>query len=301
MKINKIVCVDNTKLKDWAVEELQQYSEQGVDNHKDYPGSEEEVLNRIGDAEAVLVSWRTELGEEIIRQCPNLKYIGMACSLYDDESANVAVNFAREQGIAVTGIRDYGDPGVIEFIISELVRLLHGFGEQQWKEMPVELTGRKIGIIGLGTTGQMLAECLLPFGADLHYFSRSRKPEWEEKGLKYLGLDELLQESEIISLHLPKNTEILKSPEFAQFGEGKILVNTSLGLPFREDAFKKWLEKDGNYAIFDGDGGASLTEETKNSSRLIANPKSAGWSAETHQRLSEKVVRNLKAYLSAES
>ncbi len=53
----------------------------------------------------------------------------MCCSLYDDESSNVAVKFARGQGIVVKGIRDYGDPGVVEFIVSELVRLLHGFGE----------------------------------------------------------------------------------------------------------------------------------------------------------------------------
>ena len=116
----------------------------------------------------------------------------MACSLYDDASANVAVNFARERGIEVTGIKDYGDPGVAEFIISQLILLLHGFGKNQWREMPHELTGKKIGIIGLGTTGQLLAECLLPFGADLYYFSRTRKPEWEQKGVKYLPLQELL-------------------------------------------------------------------------------------------------------------
>ncbi len=295
MKFNRIVCLDKTKLQDWALEELQKLSEEKIENHLDYPRNDEEILSRIGDAEAVLVSWRTQISEEIIEKCPNLKYLGMCCSLYDDASANVPVNFSRERGITVKGIRDYGDPGVIEFVISELVRLLHGFGEQQWKEMPLELTNRKIGIIGLGTTGQMLAECLLPFGAGLYYFSRSRKKKWEVKGVKYLPLKELLQKCEIISLHLPKNTVLLKEEEFRHFGNRKILINTSLGLPFEKAAFSEWIKNPSNYAIFDGDGKKELEAGVEKLSNVISAEKSAGWSAETERRLSEKVLGNIKS------
>jgi lactate dehydrogenase-like 2-hydroxyacid dehydrogenase len=294
MKFNKIVCLDNTKLQDWALQELQHLSRHEIDVYKDYPETTEEIISRIGNAEAVLLSWHTEITEEIIKQCPNLKYIGMCCSLYDDASANVAVNFARENGITVKGIRDYGDPGVIEFVISEIIRLLHGFGEHQWKEMPLELTNRKIGIIGLGTTGKMLADCLLPFGADLYYFSRSRKKDYEAKGVKYLPLKELLQQSEIVSVHLPKNTKILKKEEFEAFGSGKILINTSLGLPFEESAFEDWIKDPSNFAIFDGDGKKELKEELEKLANVISGEKSAGWSAETEKRLSEKVLENIR-------
>lgn len=296
VKFNKIVCVDHTKLEDWAIEELQHYSDAEVDVFKDSPDSEKELLDRIGEAEAIIVSWKTQISKSVIEKCSHLKYIGMACSLYDDESANVAVDFAREKGISVKGIFDYGDPGVIEFIISELIQLLHGFGENQWRKMPVELTDRKIGIIGLGTTGQLLAEALLPLGADVYYYSRSRKKDFEAKGLQYLSLKELLKTSEIISLHLPKNTKLLEEEEFETFGSGKILINTSLGLPFEEKAFVNWIKAEGNFAIFDGDGGASLSEDTKGLNRVISHKKSAGWSAETQRRLSEKVLENLKAY-----
>ena len=296
VKFNKIVCVDHTKLEDWAIEELQKYSEAEVEVFKDNPESEKELLERIGEAEAIIVSWKTQIPKSVIEKCSHLKYIGMACSLYDDESANVAVDFAREKGIIVKGIFDYGDPGVIEFIISELIQLLHGFGENQWRKMPVELTDRKIGIIGLGTTGQLLAEALLPLGADVYYYSRSRKKEFEAKGLQYLSLEELLKTSEIITLHLPKNTKLLDEQEFETFGSGKILITTSLGLPFEEKAFVNWIKAEGNFAIFDGDGGASLSEDTKRIDRVISHKKSAGWSAETQRRLSEKVLENLKAY-----
>ena len=297
MKFNKIVCVDNTKLTESAIEELRQYSEGGIDNHKDYPDSAAEIINRIGDAEAVLVSWKTQISEHIIKQCPKLKYIGMACSLYDDESANVAVNFARGRGIDVKGIFDYGDPGVVEFITSELIRLLHGFGKKQWRELPVELTDRRIGIIGLGTTGQMLAECLMPFGADLYYFSRTRKKEWEKRGVQYHPLEELLEKTEIISLHLPKNTKILEKKEFEILGPGKILINTSLGLPLEEKAFQQWLKNEGTFAIFDGDAAAGLSEDSLKINNLISYSKSAGWSEETRRRLSQKVLQNLKDFV----
>lgn len=297
MKFHKIVCVDHTKLEDWALEELQQFSEEKIDVYNDYPEVQEEILKRIKGADAVIVSWRTTIDEELISRCPDLKYIGMACSLYDDSSANVAVNFARERGITVTGISDYGDPGVAEFIISELIRLLHGFGKHQWREMPEELTEKKIGIIGLGTTGQLLAQCLRPFGADLYYYSRTRKKEWEEKGVKYLPLQELLEMTEIISFHLPKNTVLMKAEEFEKFGNGKILINTSLGLPFDELAFKEWRQGEGNFAIFDGDGKKALSVEAEKFFNVLISEKSAGWSAKTQHRLSKKVLQSLKDHL----
>ncbi|MBT8295120.1 MAG: dihydrofolate reductase, partial [Gramella sp.] len=263
----------------------------------DYPETDAEVIERIGDADAVIVSWHTRLDKEIIEACDNLRYIGMACSLFDDESANVAVSFARERGITVKGIKDYGDPGVAEFIISELIQLLNGYKGSQWKEMPVELTGLKIGIIGLGETGKLLAKCLLPFGANLYYYSKTRKPEWEEEQVQYLELADLLQECDVVSLHLPKNTQLLFSKEFEELGSGKILISTSLGLPFDEKAFDKWMQEGRNFAIFDGDAKNGLTQEVLHREGVIALDSSAGWSSQTKKRLSEKVLQNIKDYL----
>lgn len=296
IKLHKIVCVDNTKLSDEAIEELKRHADQ-VEVYTDTPENDKETIERIGDAEAMIVSWRTPIGEEVIKAANSLKYIGMACSLYDDESANVAVKFAREKGISVKGIFDYGDPGVAEFIISELIQLLNGYKGKQWKEEPHELTDLKFGIIGLGVTGQLLAKCLEPFGADLYYHSRSRKEEWEEKGVKYLPLDDLLQRCDVISMHLPKNTRLLGNKEFELLGENRILINTSLGLPFDQDEFRKWVKREGNYAIFDADGKKELQKETEELPTVIASEISAGWSVQTRVRLSQKVLQNLKEFL----
>ena len=296
MKFNKIVCVDQTRLNAGAIRELQKFSKEKVEVYSNYPKTDSEIIVRIGNAEAVIVSWHTHVGKEIIDQCPDIKYIGMACSLYDEESANVAVKYARDKNITVTGIRDYGDPGVAEFIVSELIQLLHGYKGDQWKEMPLELTNSKIGIIGLGVTGKLLANCLLPFGANLYYFSRTRKHDYEKIGVNFLELNELLSVCDIVSLHLPKKATLLSEKEFNEFGNGKVLINTSLGMPFEEAAFSEWIKKDRNFAIFDGDGRNQLSEKTLKLGGVISTGKSAGWSAQTLQRLSSKVVAKLEDY-----
>ena len=136
----KLVAIEPVSLIPSAEEALHQYAREVV-LFRDVPADADEIVRRIGDADAVLLSYTSRMGRDIIARCPNLRYIGMCCSLYDEQSANVDIPCCREKGIAVAGIRDYGDPGVTEFGISRLVDLLHGFGEHQWKERPTELTG----------------------------------------------------------------------------------------------------------------------------------------------------------------
>lgn len=300
MKFNKIVLVDKTGLRNWAISELQKYSKEEVDIYSDYPKADSILIDRIAKAECALVSWNTQISEKVMKECSHLKYIGMCCSLYDESSANVDITFAKDNHITVKGVRDYGDEGLIEFIISELIRLIKGLGENQWKDEPVELTNRKLGIIGMGRTGQMLADRAKAFQMDVNYYNRSRKWNVENKGVKYMPLAELLSTCEIISTHLPKNTKLLDENLFEILGNGKILINTSLGLSFDKDHFLNWIHGNNNYAIFDGDGIGEHQEEFKKYKQIIISEKVGGWTSEAIDRLSKKVIENLKGYLEKE-
>ena len=293
----QIVIIEHTGLQNWAIEKLSRYSENKIVIFDNSPKSEEETLKRIENADCVFVSWNTKLTSSILSNTKNLKYIGMCCSLYENQSSNIDIEYCEKNQITVKGIENYGDEGLVEFIISELIRLIKGLGEKQWKRNPLELKGRKIGIIGMGTTGKLLGYRLLAFGSKVFYYSRSLKPKIEKKGIKYLPLKKLLESTEIISLHLPKNTTILGESEFNHFGDGKILVNTSLGLTFNKLAFDNWIKNQNNYAIFDGDGIGKYKNEFDNLENIISSDLVSGWTKEAQERLSKKVLEKVNYFL----
>lgn len=293
----KIVAIEDVLLSPEADERLHDFAEEVV-MYRDMPGSDEEVIRRIGDADCVLVSFKTKISRRVMEACQGIRYIGMCCTLYGGSSCNVDLTAARERNITVTGVRDYGDEGVVEYVISEAVRLLHGFGERQWRAQKYELGGMNVGIIGLGTTGRMCADAFRFFGSNVHYFSRTRKPEAEQAGIACLDLHGLLRRCDIILTTLPRNTYLLQEEEFRIMGGGKILMNTSIGATFDVKALKRWLSAHpDSYYLCDGTGMGTLAEELSPLSNVIWTPAVAGRSAQSTERLSRKVLDNIKNYL----
>ena len=87
------------------------------------PKGDTEILKRIQDADGILMSYTSSISREVLENCPKLHYIGLCCSLYSPESANVDMQAAKELGITVTGVREYGDNGVVEFVLYEIIGL----------------------------------------------------------------------------------------------------------------------------------------------------------------------------------
>lgn len=290
---NKLVAIEPVSLIPSAEKKLQSFAKEVI-MYDDMPAGDEEVAARIGDADAVLLSYTSRINRAALEKCPNVKYIGMCCSLYSPESANVDIRFANERGITVTGIRDYGDEGVVEYVVSELVRCLHGFGQEPWDEMPREITGLKVGIVGLGKSGGMIADALKFFGADISYYARSEKEEARAKGYRFLPLGELLAGNEVVCCCLNKNTVLLHEAEFEQLGNRKILFNTGLSPAWDEAAFMKWLE--GDNLCFCDTTGALGGEHLLKHPNVRCMEVSAGRTRQAFDRLSEKVLANLSEY-----
>ena len=294
----KIVAIEDVLLNVEAEMELQQYAET-VEMHYDKPESDDEIIRRIGDADCVLVSFKTGISRHVIESCPHIRYIGMCCTLYDKNSCNVDIQAAEEHGIKVRGVRDYGDEGVVEYAVSEIVRFLHGFGDRQWREKKHELGGMNVGIIGLGTTGRMCADAFRFFGSNVFYFSRTRKSDAEQAGISYLDLHPLLERCDIVLTTLPRNTYLLQKEEFDIFGNGKILMNTSIGATFDTDALKEWLTKNRDSAYFcDGTGMGTLKDELAAFNNVFYTPSTAGMSVQSTARLSRKAIDNIRTFLS---
>lgn len=291
----KLVAIEPISLIPTAEKELHQYADE-VTLYPDIPDTSEEIVRRIGDADAVLLSYTSTLSADIMAQCPNIQYVGMCCSLYSPESANVDIHYANAHGITVTGIRDYGDEGVVEYAVSELVRLLHGFSEEPWEGMPREITGLKAGIVGLGKSGGMIADAMHFFGADIAYFARSKKESATKKGYRFMPLGDLMEWSDVVFCCLNKNTVLLHTEEMHRLGQHKILFNTGLSPAWDEPALLEWLNGGDNRLYCDTVGALGGTH-------LLAHPNvrcmnvSTGRTSQAFVRLSDKVLSNIRAYL----
>lgn len=297
-KFKKIVVVDNCGLTPEIIEKINELSVEPIKLYLDIPVSDAVIVERISDADCVLVSWQTKISEHVLRSVKSVKYIGMCCSLYDEKSANVDIAEARRRGVVVKGVRDYGDEGSVEFIFSQLIFLLKGMGAHKWRNESTELTNKKIGIIGFGTLGQLVARTAQHFGMEVYYYSRTRKVDLETDQLKYLPLDEMMRVCDIVSTHLPRNTRILSAKEFKIKKKNSILINTSIGLTFDKDAFVDWITNDRtSYAIFDGCGYDESVREFKEIENVIIFNQSSGFTFEARQRLSEKVLDNMIEFL----
>ena len=170
----KLVAIEPVSLVLSAEKTLYSFADEVV-MYSDIPAGDNEIIARIGDADAVLLSYTSQINRYILERCPNVRYIGMCCSLYSPESANVDIRYANERGITVTGIRDYGDEGVIEYVVSELVRCLHGFGQKPWgRDSPGDYR-LESGYCRLRKSGGMIANAMKFFGADIAYYARSEK------------------------------------------------------------------------------------------------------------------------------
>lgn len=295
-RFRKIAAIDPVGLVASAVQMLSSYADE-VAMFDDVPGSFDETVSRVGDADAVLLSYRTSLPSEVLVRCPQLRYVGMCCSLYSPESANVDIRYAESHGITVKGIRDYGDEGVVEYVVSELVRCLHGFGCEPWYGMPRELTGMHIGMVGLGTSGGMIADTLHHFGASIAYFAHSEKPAAAEKGFCFMPLDKLLRQSDVVCCCLNRNTVLLHDAEFEYMGNHKILFNTGLSPAWDEAPFHRWI--DNNNLCFCDTIGALGKQELTAHPHIRCMGVSAGMTAQAVERLSRKVIANIENFLKA--
>ena len=296
MKFRKLVAIEPVSLIPSAEKELYTLAEEVV-LYDDIPSSDEEIARRVGDADAVLLSYTSRLERVAMERCPNIRYIGMCCSLYSPESANVDIRYAESRGITVTGIRDYGDEGVVGYVVSELVRLLHGFGEEPWEGMPREITGLKVGIVGLGKSGGMIADAMRFFGAEVSYFARSEKEWAKEKGYTFLPLKELLKQSSVVFCCLNKNTVLLHEEEFEALGYGKVLFNTGLSPAWDEAPMQAWLESNPKNRLYCDTAGALGGTPLLSHPNVRCMNVSTGRTSQAFIRLSEKVLANIKQYL----
>ncbi len=267
----------------------------------------EEIIPRIGDAQVVLTN-KTPLSAQVFDACPQIRYVGVLATGYNV----VAVDAARAHGVVVTNVPAYGTQAVAQYVFALLLELCHHVGHHNaavqqgrwtkgrdfcfWDYPLMELAGKTLGIIGYGRIGQATAQIARAFGMKVLACSA-------HGGEGLVTLDEVLCQSDVISLHCPltkENTGMINRDAIARMKDGVLIINTARGPLIDEAALRD--------ALLSGKvQGAALdvvsAEPIRTDNPLLGldncliTPHIAWAPKESRQRLMDVAVENLKAFL----
>lgn len=313
----KIVVLDGYTLNpgDLSWEGFERFGDLTVYDRTCYDGSREDlVIERAREAEVVLTN-KTILSRKVIESLPQLKYIGVLATGYNV----VDIEAARERGIVVTNVPTYGTEAVAQMAIALLLEMCHHVGAHSesvkkgewasnpdwcyWKYPLIELTGKTMGIIGYGRIGQATGRIAQALGMKVLAYDKYVNKDLESDTMRYVELDELLAQADVIALHclLTEETEgIINKDTIAKMKDGVMIVNNSRG--------QLMVEEDLAAALNSGKvAGAALdvasTEPIRMDNPLlkakncIITPHISWAPREARQRLMDIAVENLAQFL----
>jgi D-3-phosphoglycerate dehydrogenase len=214
--------------------------------------SREALLGAIGEYDGLVVRSATQVNRELLEAGKKLRVVGRAGVGLD----NVDVKAATERGVLVVNAPSGNVVSAAEHTVAILLAMLRRVPEAQaslkageWKRskfVGTELQGKTIGLVGLGQVGARVAARLAPWGVRLLAFDPYISDEKAtELGVVLSGLDDLLEASDVVSLHTPvtpETTGLMNAARFAKMKEGSFLVNCARGALVDEAALLQALD-----------------------------------------------------------
>ncbi len=209
---------------------------------------DETLKTRIKDAEIAVLA-NMPLSGEVIDVADKLKYISVAFTGYD----HIDIEKCKEKGIQVSNAGGYSTNSVAELTFGLIIALLRSIipledaireGGTKDGYRQLDLKGKTLGVIGTGEIGGAVAEIGLAFGCHVIAYNRSEKPKLIDKGVKYKSLDEVLQTSDIVTIHTPLTAEtrgLIDKDKLALMKARSFLINTAVGPIVDNDALAEAL------------------------------------------------------------
>ena len=200
----------------------------------------DEVAEAIADAEIVICN-KTLLNSETLRLAKKLKYIGLFATGYN----NIDIEYCRKNGITVCNAGSYSTNAVAQQTFALILEHYNKVAKYdqyvkdgKWKRSPTfspfvyplnELSGKTIGIVGLGTIGKEVAAIANAFHMNVIAYNRSRR---DVPNVEQVSFERLLEESDIITVHCPLNPDsedLFNKETFMKMKQGALFVNTARG------------------------------------------------------------------------
>lgn len=272
-----------------------------------------DVVERSRGAEAILTN-KTVLNAETLRQLPDLKYIGVLATGYNV----VDIEEAKRLGIVVTNIPSYSTMSVAQMVFSLLLaavgRVEHYAEENHrgrwtrsldfcyWDTKLTELCGKTFGIVGLGNIGTAVAKIALAFGMRVIALT-SKEPEHLPDGVEKTDIETLFKESDVLSLHCPLTEDtrnFVNAERIRMMKPGAIVINTGRGPLVDERAMANALSE-GRLRAFCAD--VLSVEPPTPENPLLREPRAyitphIAWATEeARTRLMQIAADNLRAFI----
>ena len=269
-----------------------------------------QIAERIKDAEIILCN-KSIMNRITLKDAKNVKYIGLFATGYN----NVDIEYTNERNITVCNAGSYSTNAVAQHVFALILEHYNKVGEYNkfvkdggwihsekfspFKPMK-EMDGRTLGIVGYGSIGKKVAKIAQAFDMKVLAYNRSPK---KDESVRFVEMDELLEKSDIVSIHCPLNSDSEKMCNkefFEKMKDGALFINTSRGGVVDEQAL---IDAVKSKKI----SGAGLDvvavepmekhEEILDIDNIIITPHSAWAPVETRTRLVEIVKNNIKKWV----
>ncbi|HEX3825088.1 MAG TPA: NAD(P)-dependent oxidoreductase [Mycobacteriales bacterium] len=275
------------------------------------------VREAAGPAELVLGDWSgaLRLPAEVFTAAPRLAFVQQPSVGID--SVDVAACTAA--GVPLANAGDVNAVSVAEWCVGATFALLrslaHGDREVRagrWPQLELsqrgggELTGRRVGIIGMGLIGRECAKRFVALGADVAHWSRTQREAADAGGARWLPFDDLLRRSDVLVVVIalaPQTRGLLVAEELSMLPPGAFVVNAARGGIVDEtallDAIRSGALAGAALDVYDIEP-LPVTSALRDEGRLLLSPHAAGASREAQGRLIAAIVDNIRRAVSGE-
>ena len=308
--MKKIVILDGKTLGDISIEKLNEIGEVQYYEATD----ESQVVERIKDANIILTN-KVVLNRNNMKDAKNLEFIAETATGFN----NIDIDYAKEHKIGVANVAGYSTNAVVQHTFASALGLLDQvvYYDRYVKEGEYsksgsftclnkpyyEIENKVWGIIGLGAIGNRVGKIAEAFGAEVIYYSTSGKNSSTQ--FKKVSFEELLEKSDIISIHAPLNENtkgLINYEALIKMKSSAILVNMGRGPIVVEKDLARAIEEEqirgAALDVYETEpvGEDNILLSIKNKDKLLLSPHIAWASIEARERLFNEVVENIKDF-----
>jgi len=273
----------------------------------------------IKDADIVVFN-KSKMNKDMLENAKNVKFLAITATGFD----NIDLDYCKSRGIGAANVKAYSTPAVVQHTFALALYVLEKIsyyddyvksgkyssqsGFCNFDALYNELDGKTWGIIGMGNIGKGVAKVVEAFGCKVIFYSASGKSTCTE--YEQVTFDELLERSDILSLHCPlseKTKGIMNMDAFKKMKKSAVLINVARGPVVVDEDLADALDN----GLIAGAGLDVLSKEPmekdnplgriKDSTKLIITPHMAWASVESRQRCFDEVYKNIEAFINNES